>query len=551
MIGESLPLFDRPAPQSQSALKPMRPYQAEAIASIRRELDAGSSTMLALFCGGGKTRIAGEVARGERRVMFLVHMEELAHQALGSLERTTGVPWELEKAEYRANPRGCAHVVASVQTLMNPLRLQRFAPDAFSLVIPDEVHHHLSSGFRKVTEYFTGAKRLGLTATPDRTDKRGYEGFIDTVAFRMELDQAIDEAWATDIDFQAYESRVSLDGVAWERGDFKRGALDAEVAKASGIIAQAALEKAGDLRTIAYTPAVDSSKAVAAALNLLRPGCARSIDGNMSPDERRPILAGHRRGEFQYLVNCQLLLEAYDDEQLQCLIAAAPTGSRVRAVQQFGRVTRLWPGVGEIFDEQARRAALAASPKPRCRIIDLCFLSSKHPLYGPVDILGGKYSDEEKKRARKALAKSGGSVSDALQAARLHLERRAKLAQKAAGAKVDLVLTTSSSPPLRKDAEPVTEGQLRDFQRFGITPPTGISKADANKLLRYEHLARVKGWCSYLQRQWLQRNVGVSGKGLPREKGRRLAEAWKANGKLRLSPAEVAAVLARQPGEDG
>ena len=64
-----------------------------------------------------------------------------------------------------------------------------------------------------------------------------------------------------------------------------------------------------------------------------------------------------------------------------------------------------------------------------------------------------------------------------------------------------------------------------------MDPSMASTKDEANKLLRYEHLAHAKGWCDYTQRQWLQRNLGVSGRGLPKSKGAVLARAWLANGK--------------------
>ena len=62
--------------------------------------------------------------------------------------------------------------VGSVQTLMRQSRLERFSQDYFNTIIIDEAHHCVSGSYQRILQYFSEAKVLGVTATPDRGDMK-------------------------------------------------------------------------------------------------------------------------------------------------------------------------------------------------------------------------------------------------------------------------------------------------------------------------------------------------------------------------------------------
>lgn len=501
--------------------------------------------MVRLFTGGGKTVIAGEESRLHNRTLFLAHMDTLVSQAHASLERTTGKRWAIEQADLRANPTGPLSVVASVMTMTRDERLKRFAPDAFDLIVCDEAHHALARSWVKILRHFPAAKRLLISATPDRKDEAGYRGIADHVAFDMGLADAIAQAWATPVEIATYRSHINLDGVAWSKGDFQVGALDQQIAKSVAPIVRAALTLAGDLRTVIFTPGVQSAHVVAEALNAVRPGCARAIDGSMSKDDKRKAIADHKAGRYQFLTNCLMLTEGYDDEKLGCIIDAAPTASRARCEQKFGRGTRLYPGIGDIPGGEHRRAAISGSPKPFVRIVDLAFNSSKHSLAGPVEVLGAAYTDKERAHAQRALATVGGDPLALLEKAREELARRAARAAAARQAKVALERTSKDPEEKIVGERALTPGQQNILRYYGIPWTPETTKSEASRLISTEKIARLRGLCTWAQRDWLKRNVGIDGRAMYSTTARRLADAWKANGRF-LSKAEVYQIVKGQ-----
>src|SRR5678816_4407586 len=169
-------------------------YQREAVEAVERELDTVDSTLLVMATGLGKSVIIGELARRrEGDVLVLADREELLDQMQGHLERATGERVEIEQADRRAS-HSCRLVIGSLQTLANKLRRERLGLDRFSLVVVDEAHISLAKTYREVIESFR-CKRVGVTATPDRHDKKGLVSVYQSVAYCMDIVEGIENGY--------------------------------------------------------------------------------------------------------------------------------------------------------------------------------------------------------------------------------------------------------------------------------------------------------------------------------------------------------------------
>lgn len=534
-------LFDRPPEPTRA----MRPYQVRFVEGVEYALASHPSTLGVMATGLGKTVCAAHIAmRATGRVLFTAHLDTLVTQSLDELQIMTGRPWEREQGPDRASRNGTANVVASIATLMQEHRLTSFAPNAFDRVIVDEAHHYLSPAYFKAIKYFMdgGAKVVGLTATPDRKDGKAMGKLFASVAVDPPLDIGfgVDEAWLSPIEWRPIEADVDIDAIPSVKGDLDEGLLDEAIARVIAPIIKVALEKIGDRRTIVFTPGVKAAHAAAEALNKERPGCARAIDGKMEREEKRETIRQHKSGKFQFLVNCGVLVEGYDDAQVICMIDAAPTKSRSRCAQKVGRITRTWPGCANFDTIEARQLAIMASPKPAAVWIDLAFNGTKHRLASPVDMLGGKYTDKERAKAEKALKKDGGGdVKAALEKA------RAQIAAAAARARVKLQ-ERGALNPLKQKAEPIdpkgppTPGELRRLAEFGV-PTDGLTHEEGRAILKKEFFASRMKWCNFGERDAIQRNMGVNAWGMRKEVAKRMVRRWRWEGRpANPSPEQIA-----------
>ena len=156
-------------------LRILRPYQLEAINSVREAIKDGKERfLLEMATGTGKTLTSAGIIKMfirsglVHRVLFLVDRIELENQAEFNFKRylsKDGIKTAIYKEE-RDSWCSAQVVVSTVQsfTLNNKYR-DIFTPTDFDLVISDEAHRSIGHSSRAVFEYFVGYK-LGLTATP-------------------------------------------------------------------------------------------------------------------------------------------------------------------------------------------------------------------------------------------------------------------------------------------------------------------------------------------------------------------------------------------------
>ena len=176
----------------------LRPYQKEAIKAIKQGWNEHQKELLVLPTGTGKTVVFSQIAHDESkngRVLIMAHRDELIEQARAKYTSLTGDATAKEKASDTCIGSSERVVVGSVQTMQRDRRLSRFSHDYFDTIIVDEAHHCLSAGYQKVLEHFPYSKVLGVTATPDRGDKKDLSKYFDDIAYEYNLKQAIKDGY--------------------------------------------------------------------------------------------------------------------------------------------------------------------------------------------------------------------------------------------------------------------------------------------------------------------------------------------------------------------
>ncbi len=456
------------------------------------------------------------------RVLVLAHREELVKQAAKRLEQITGELVEVEKAEKRAW-MGARIVVASIQTLMKKARLERFPRDHFSLIIHDEAHHYVTKNYRRPAEWFDQAKLLYVTATPDRGDGKAMGKVCETVAYKMDINDGIKEGFLVPIDAEEVViQKVDLSGVEKTKdGDLNQAQLDEAMLKGAEGICQELYKRVPNEHTVLFTPGVKMAHYCAAKLNEYRPGCAAAVDGTTEEFERKRILQDFAEGRINFVCNCAILTEGFDAPITNVVARANPTMSRSRYAQETGRGTRVLPGIVDdvqLKDQaETRRRLIAASTKPVMLLLEFTGDGSKHSLVGPEDILGGDYSDAEKKQAKKVRKETGETdVQRSLAEARRQLAAIAKAMDakvEATSRKFDPFTTIAVHEAhehkyrLQHGYQAMTEGQLQALREMGLTTKEleGKSKHEAFVMLKRAAEHRKRGLASLKQLRTLQK----------------------------------------------
>ena len=328
----------------------LRPYQAEAKEAILHEWDEGRKrTLLVLPTGCGKTIVLAKVAEDQveqgGRVLIMAHRGELLDQAADKVKQVTGIDCAYEKAGTSALRSMLPITVGSVQSLCQEKRLQMFPPDYYSALIVDEAHHCLSDSYQRVLNYFEGANVLGVSATPDRGDKRNLGNYFDSQAYEYTMTQAIREGYLCPVKAQMIPLELDISDVSMSNGDYSVGDIGTALEPYLRQIAQEIAWHYADRKTVVFLPLIHTSQTFCALLNEMGVPAAE-VNGNST--DRAEILRDFEAGRYSVLCNSMLLTEGWDCPAVDCIVVLRPTKVRSLYQQMVGRGMRLFPGKTEL-----------------------------------------------------------------------------------------------------------------------------------------------------------------------------------------------------------
>lgn len=315
----------------------LRPYQSRGAADITAAIAAGERPLYVGATGSGKTTLFTHLASEyQARVCILMHRAELIEQTSRALGDT---PHGIIQAGRAPNPWARIQL-ASVQTLVK--RMSRYA---FDFVIVDEAHHTSAATYRRVLDAYPGAALLGVTATPCRTDGTGLRAAGYT---QLILGPSVTELTASGYltPAQVYApASVDLSEVRIKLGDYVRGDLAAACDKPAitGCAITHYQRYADRQPAIAFCVSVAHAEHTAAEFRAAGYAAA-SIDGKMTPLERRRLIMALGNGGLHVLTSCDLISEGVDVPVVSCGIMLRPTQSMGLWLQQIGRCLRPAPG---------------------------------------------------------------------------------------------------------------------------------------------------------------------------------------------------------------
>lgn len=472
----------------------LRPYQQAARDSIHAQWEQGRlRTLLVLPTGTGKTIVFASVAadqvRAGDRVLILAHRGELLEQAADKIQRSTGLVSAVEKAESTCLNSWFRVVVGSVQTLQRSARLERFPRDYFGTIIIDEAHHAITDGYRRILDYFEGAKVLGVTATPDRGDMRNLGEVFDSLAYEYKLTDAIKEGYLCKIMAQTIPLQLDISEVGFTSGDYSLGQLGTALYPYLEQIAAEMVQRCKGRKTVVFLPLIKTSQKFRDLLNA-KGFQAAEVNGQSA--DRKEVLADFDAGKYNVLCNSMLLTEGWDCPSVDCVVVLRPTKVRSLYSQMVGRGTRLAEGKTDLL------------------LLDFLWMTDKHELCRPADLVC-----EDRAVARQMtenLAETGvpedieeaaaqacedvvAQREEAL--AKQLAEQRRKKAKLVDPLQYEMSIQAEDLsgyvPAFGWEAGPPTEQQTTALEKLGILPDAVESAGKASLLLDRLHKRRDEG----------------------------------------------------------
>ncbi len=415
--------------------------------------------------------IIGGVTSKGKRALLLVQGQSLVRQAAKHLG-TLGVSVGIEMGDDVVGPRIGAGgmiddapmiVVASRDSIIR--RLKHYPSDFFRMIVVDEAHHITADSYLTILAHFgvscprrpkpgkpldkalgktpwNGSTILiGLTATPDRGDGGDIMQVFDVVGYDYQIPQAIEDGWLVPIEQELCTlPGLDLQKVRRTAGDLNAADIESVIRPLLEPISRDIVRVADGRPTLIYNPLVTMADATTLHLGKT-PGAGKIVTITAETDERERLFKAMAAGEIWAFSSVGTLTEGVD---IPCATVGAMlrfTSSRPLYAQIMGRILRpaekLAHALNEMSSAAERRAAIAASEKPRAVMLDFAGNSGKHKLIRVVDIIGAGEEEKVQNLASGFVARGEKDPAEAIRKAKAEL---AEMLRKAEGSEVERIL---------------------------------------------------------------------------------------------------------------
>ena len=382
-------------------------YQEEMMERIDMAFRSYQSVMVQMPTGTGKTVLLAEQVKSEERrvknpcVWIVVHRRELVEQIKETLNATHNVECEMLNVN-ESKPLDSSFF--TLHSSLNPLDSSLFTlrsslnPRVFSiqwlskhyheleekpsLIIIDEAHHAVAKTYKEVMDAYPEARKLGLTATPCRLDRRGFTDLFDVLLQSWSTKKFIADGRLSLYDYMSIKADSIDQRMVF--GLTKRGA-DGDFSlkeMSEKLDVQPSIERLCDT-ILRYAPnkkgivyAIDIKHAEHIAEYYREHGLnAVAISSKTPAEERKRIIEIFRNtndhelsndlntqhstlntqhclrqplniqhSTFNILINVDLFGEGFDCPDVEFIQLARPTLSLAKYLQQVGRGMRVFEG---------------------------------------------------------------------------------------------------------------------------------------------------------------------------------------------------------------
>lgn len=337
----------------------LRPRQKLFVERSLSALATRANTLGIAPTGAGKTimlsAVTGEsIGNTDAKACVLAHRDELTTQNREKFGRvnpaiTTSV------LDATSKSWGGQVTFAMVPTLTRERNLATMPK--LDLLVIDEAHHAVADSYRRIIDHVRDAnpeaKIFGVTATPNRGDKKGLRAVFDNVADQVRLGELIASGHLV-----PPRTFVIDVGVQDKLKAVRKTVSDFDMAEVAEIMDRAPItdevihhwrDKCADRATVVFCSTVAHAAHVAEAFSAASIP-AGLIHGDLPGEERRNILAAFARGEVRVITNVAVLTEGWDHPPTSCVVLLRPSSYKSTMIQMVGRGLRTvdpsdFPGV--------------------------------------------------------------------------------------------------------------------------------------------------------------------------------------------------------------
>lgn len=338
-------------------LKPNKMQLAFINNLMKMRSEGIEKALLLSSTGTGKTYASAFAVRelGYKKVLFLVHRNQIAEQALKSYQKVFGPSVKMGLVTGKSHDYDADFIFATVQTLSKKENLERFARDHFECCIYDEAHHTSADSYKKVMDYFTPQFTLGMTATPDKRDdhiegRNIYEIFDHNIAYEIRLQKAMEEDLLCPFHyFGITDLEIIDDTIVNDKKMTKEQKLENFRRLTSDDRVKYVMEQAeyygysgNRVKGLIFCSRIEEANELSKKFNE-HGWRTLALSGADSEEVRRDAierLVNDDINELDYILSVDIFSEGVDVPEINQVIMLRPTQSPIVFIQQLGRGLR-------------------------------------------------------------------------------------------------------------------------------------------------------------------------------------------------------------------
>ena len=331
--------------------------QVAFINNLEKIIQKGEDKALLISATGtGKTYASAFAMRdlGFKRVLFLVHRNQIVKQAKKSFERVFGNTRTMGIVSGESREFDKDYIFATIQTMSKEDIYCQYDKSYFDAIVFDEAHHTSASSYKRIMDYFKPKFTLGMTATPDKRDdqfagKNIYELFNHQIAYEIRLQEALEEDLLCPFhyfgitDIAMHDSEATYTNI----DDFRYLTSDERVTR---VMEQARYYgySGNRVKGLIFCSRVEEAKELSKKFNE-RGWRTIALSGVNSEKERENAIDrlvmdtevnDKGEGQLDYILSVDIFSEGVDIVEINQVIMLRPTESPIVFIQQLGRGLR-------------------------------------------------------------------------------------------------------------------------------------------------------------------------------------------------------------------
>lgn len=388
----------------------LRPRQKEFVKNTLKTLNERNRCLAVAPTGAGKTimmsAIIGRLVNKRSRVLVLQHRSELVQQNKSKFELLHP---DIKTSVVSAKNKDFSGQVifAMVQTLAKCLKKM----PRISILAIDEAHHSAAPSWKKTIDHAHHKnpmiKILGVTATPQRGDRKSLKGIFDTLSDHIKLKElvrtnnlVIPRTFVLDLgnneDLKRLYGRKKFEkdsegNLVKSPKPLNEAEIQEEAARIldheqhTQQVIEHWKEKAYPRKTVIFCTNRNHARNVQEAF--VKAGIsAATVTGDTDQAKRDSTLKDFAEGQYQVITNVAVLTEGWDCPAVSCIILLRPTSYKSTMIQMVGRGLRTHPdkrdclildfGMSSIVHGSLEQEAALVKKKER-QILKTCFSCNK------------------------------------------------------------------------------------------------------------------------------------------------------------------------------